>query len=53
LIGDAANAGVVSDRYTVYDYLDVEKRQICWAHLLRDFTRISERSGLAGKLGRR
>ena len=37
----------------VHDSVDVNKRQVCWAHLLRDFTRISERSGAAGQIGRR
>jgi transposase len=51
LIGPEAVVG--SDRYAVYDYLDVQKRQVCWAHLLRDFTRIAERSGQPGRIGRR
>lgn len=53
LIGSVPHAVVVSDRYAVYDYVAPEKRQICWAHLLRDFTRIAERAGLPGKIGRR
>ena len=53
LMGSKPEAIVVSDRYAVYDSVDVSKRQVCWAHLLRDFTRISERSGLAGRIGRR
>ncbi|MDX5495667.1 MAG: transposase [Wolbachia endosymbiont of Nomada marshamella] len=32
---------VVTDRYAVYNYFSDEKRQICWAHLLRDFERLS------------
>jgi transposase len=28
---------VTSDRWSVYGRLPVEKRQLCWAHLLRDF----------------
>jgi transposase len=39
-------AGIVSsDRWWAYDQLDVARRQVCWAHLLRDFRRHSE--GLA------
>lgn len=30
-----------------------EQRQICWAHLLRDFQRIADRPGQPGRLGRR
>lgn len=32
---------VVTDRYAVYNYYSDEKRQICWAHLLRNFERLS------------
>jgi transposase len=34
---------VTSDRYAAYNYFDSDKRQICWAHLKRDFTRLSEK----------
>lgn len=51
LIGPDTVVG--SDRYAVYDYLDVGKRQVCWAHLLRDFTRIAERCGQPGRIGER
>ncbi|UYC23196.1 IS66 family transposase [Wolbachia endosymbiont of Aedes aegypti] len=30
---------VVSDRYAAYNYFSRENRQICWAHLARDFER--------------
>jgi transposase len=31
-------SGIVSsDRWWAYDYLDPERRQLCWSHLLRDF----------------
>jgi transposase len=52
LLGGKPAGLVVSDRYAVYDYVDVAQRQICWAHLLRDFARIGLRAGLAGRLGR-
>jgi transposase len=52
LIGEQPAGWVVSDRYAVYDYVDVAQRQVCWAHLLRDFARIGQRAGLAGRLGR-
>ena len=32
--------------------MDAHKRQICWAHLIRDFRRIAERAGLARQVGR-
>lgn len=44
-------AGVVgSDRYAGYDHCD--KRQLCWAHLVRDFRAMSEAEGRAGRIGR-
>jgi len=36
----------------VYDYVEMAQRQVCWAHLLRDFVRIGQRAGLAGRIGR-
>ena len=45
LIG-AGFAGIVSsDRWWAYDSLDPARRQVCWAHLLRDFRHHAE--GLA------
>ena len=40
------------DRYGAYNWLDVAQRQLCWAHLKREFTKISERSGVSRQLGR-
>lgn len=35
-------AGVVgSDRYAAYRYLPLAQRQLCWAHLLREFRKIA------------
>jgi hypothetical protein len=51
LLGERFNGIVSSDRFSAYNSLKLEQRQICWAHLKRDFTRIAERSGVAGKLG--
>lgn len=45
LIGEAFAGIVSSDRWWAYDCLDPARRQVCWAHLLRDFRRHSE--GLA------
>ncbi|CAL7962677.1 transposase [Gammaproteobacteria bacterium] len=42
LVGDFTNI-VISDRYTAYSYFDSSCRQICWAHLKRDFTRLAEK----------
>ena len=41
---------LVSDRYNAYNYYTFI-RQICWAHLKRDFKAISEADGNLGKIG--
>jgi len=53
LIGSDCTALVTTDRYAGYAFIDPERRQVCWAHLLRDFNRIAQRQGLAGQIGRR
>lgn len=35
---------LVSDRYVVYNAVSSDNRQMCWSHLKRDFTRLSEKS---------
>lgn len=42
LLGPDFSGIACSDRWWAYDYLDPERRQLCWAHLLRDFTAHSE-----------
>jgi transposase len=41
---------LVSDRWVGYNR-HAGSRQYCWAHVKRDFTRIAEMSGEAGKIG--
>jgi transposase len=45
LLGERFAGIVCSDRWRGYDYLDPAQRQLCWAHLLRDFTAHSEGMG--------
>jgi transposase len=47
LLGDDFQGIACSDRWWAYDYLHPERRQLCWAHLVRDFTAHSE--GLAAQ----
>ncbi len=42
LLGERFAGIACSDRWRGYDYLDPNRRQLCWAHLLRDFTAHSE-----------
>jgi transposase len=51
MLGEDYQGIVVSDRYGSYNWLDVNQRQVCWAHLKRDFTAMSERSGVSQKIG--
>ncbi len=44
---------LISDRHGGYNDYPVERRQLCWAHILRNLECIAGRSGRAGKLGRR
>jgi transposase len=38
--------GIVNtDRYAAYHWIDARRRQLCWAHLKREFLAISERGG--------
>lgn len=50
LLGKAKGI-LVSDRYSGYSWWPLSDRQICWAHLMRDFTAISERPGEAKHIG--
>jgi transposase len=46
-------AGIVgSDRHSAYGWLDPWRRQVCWAHLKRDFQSFVERGGKSAQLGR-
>jgi len=51
LLGERFTGIVCSDRWRGYDYLDPTQRQLCWAHLLRDFTAHSEGMAEQKKFG--
>jgi transposase len=40
-----------TDRYPVYTHLDKHKRQVCWAHLRRDFQAMIDRAGSGAAIG--
>jgi len=45
-------AGIAcSDRWWAYNYLDPTRRQVCWAHLARDFTAHAEGLGAQKEFG--
>jgi transposase len=46
------DAGVLTtDRYPVYDHLTGRGRQVCWAHLRRDFQAMIDRSDAGSAIG--
>jgi transposase len=45
LLGEAITGIVISDRWWGYNRLPLEQRQVCWAHLKRDFRKCCERGG--------
>jgi hypothetical protein len=53
LLGEDPAGVIVSDRSAVYLFIDDGQRQICLAHVLRDFIALGERGGAPGRLGRK
>jgi transposase len=51
LLGKNFRGILCSDRYSAYQWIPNESRQICWAHLDRDFRKISERTGSSASIG--
>jgi transposase len=48
----ATFAGLVgSDRWSGYTWVDPTRRQLCWAHLVRDFAAFVERGGEPARVG--
>ena len=43
LIGENYQGMAITDRYGAYSFLSSLQRQYCWAHLKRDFIRLSEK----------
>ena len=52
LLGNLLERIVVSDRYAAYNFISPSRHQVCWAHLKRDFQKISERKEASGAIGR-
>ena len=51
LLGSTFGGIVVSDRFSAYNHLPIQQRQLCWAHLIRDLTAIAERPGASAEFG--
>jgi transposase len=53
LLGTTIHGILCSDRWGVYAQVPAERRQVCWAHLKRDFQKIVDGAGASVRLGRR
>ncbi|TDP61426.1 IS66 family transposase [Bradymonas sediminis] len=53
IIGAPGARIFVTDRYGAYSYLAAERHQICHAHLLREFVKMSELDGEVGQIGKK
>ena len=51
LLGHGFSGIVVSDRFSAYNHLPAQQRQLCWAHLIRDLAAIAERPGASAEFG--
>lgn len=51
LLGEDFGGVTVSDRWYGYNWLDASRRQLCWAHLIRDFTDFVERGEATRGIG--
>lgn len=48
---DRVRGVLVTDRGTQFDFWALERRQVCWAHLIRKFASFSEMRGRPGEIG--
>ena len=53
ILGDDIEGILHSDRWHVYLQVPEDRRQLCWAHLKRDFQKIVDRGGPSEFVGRR
>jgi transposase len=53
LLGEEISGILHSDRWHVYLQIPAERRQLCWAHLKRDFRKIVDGGGPSTFVGRR
>lgn len=51
LLGETVTGIVGSDRWSAYNWLDLQQRQLCWSHLKRDFQKLVDRKGESAEIG--
>jgi transposase len=52
LLGEEPKPIVISDRFPGYEWIKLKSRQVCWAHLRRDFQAMIDRDGDGVEVGR-
>jgi transposase len=52
LVGEHVEHVITSDRFQTYETIALGRRQICWAHLRRDFQALIDRGGTGAAVGR-
>jgi transposase len=51
LLGATFAGYLITDRWSAYSWLSPERRQVCWAHLKRDFQALVDAGGKARPIG--
>jgi transposase len=51
MLGESFGGRLVSDRWSAYSWVHPLRRQVCWAHLLREFQGFVEREGPLAEIG--
>jgi len=53
LLGEDFAGLLTTDRWSAYEWVDAGLRQLCWAHLTRDFQGFIDRGGEGGRIGQK
>lgn len=51
LLGAKVKGTICTDRFGVYEKVPIERRGLCWSHLKRDFTELSEQNAGGKRIG--
>jgi len=51
LLGEDFGGWLITDRWTAYTWIPPERRQVCWAHLKRDFQAVVDQGGPGQPVG--
>lgn len=51
LLGKDFSGYLISDRWSGYNWVELRRRQVCWAHLKRDFQKIADAQGDLARIG--